>query len=77
MQTLKDEASELSKEQRAQMDSTRAKANNDVMKKLEERTQQLTKDLEALQQRLKKEGADTAASRRSRRSTGEEGREGG
>ena len=60
MQTLKDEATELAKAQRdAAADS--ARSANDPMKKLEQRTQQLAKDLQALKDRLRKENADTAA----------------
>lgn len=60
MQTLKDEATELAKAQRAQADSGRAQTP-DELKRLDERTQQLTKDLDALQQRLQSAKADTAA----------------
>jgi hypothetical protein len=60
MQTLKDEATELAKQQRERGDSGRA-ATADELKRLEQRTQQLSKDLEALRDRLEKARADTAA----------------
>ena len=50
MQTLKDEATELAKAQRDAAGDSARKAN-DPMKKLEQRTQQLAKDLEALKER--------------------------
>jgi hypothetical protein len=62
MQTLKDEAKELAKQQRALADSGKGGAEQAAQQKqLAERTQQLTKDIEALKDRLKKEGADPAA----------------
>ncbi|MEA3247384.1 MAG: DUF4175 family protein, partial [Gemmatimonadota bacterium] len=57
MQTLKDEANELSKQQRTRADSGR-NATSDELKRLEQRTQQLSKDLEALRDRLEKANAD-------------------
>jgi hypothetical protein len=61
MQTLKDEAAELSKAERARGDSTKSQQMPDDAKRLQERTDQLTKDLEALKERLKQENADPAA----------------
>jgi hypothetical protein len=62
MQTLKDEATELAKAQRARADSAKAQqAMPEEAKRLQERTEQLTKDLEQLEQRLKSENADPAA----------------
>ncbi len=62
MQTLKDEATELAKAQRARADSAKAQqAMPEEAKRLQERTEQLTKDLEQLKQRLQSENADPAA----------------
>ena len=62
MQTLKDEAAELAKAERARADSARSQQQMpDDAKRLQERTDQLAKDLEALKERLKQENADPAA----------------
>jgi hypothetical protein len=62
MQTLKDEATELAKAERAHADSAKTQQQMpDEAKRLQERTDQLTKDLEALKERLKQENADPAA----------------
>lgn len=60
MQTLKDEAKELAKAQRAMSDSAR-KAGGEQSRQLSNRTDQLAKDIEALRKRLQEEHADTAA----------------
>jgi len=60
MQTLRDEANELAKQQRARGDSGQ-RATTDELKRLEQRTQQLSRDLESLRDRLEKARADTAA----------------
>ena len=62
MQTLKDEATELAKAERARADSAKAQADQpDEAKRLQQRTDQLAKDLESLKERLKQENADPAA----------------
>jgi hypothetical protein len=61
MQTLKDEATELAKAERARADSGKSKELPPDAKRLQERTEQLTKDLESLKERLKAENADPAA----------------
>jgi hypothetical protein len=61
MQTLKDEAAELAKAERARADSAKAQQMPDEAKRLQERTNQLAKDIEALKERLKQENADPAA----------------
>ena len=60
LQTLRDEAEELAKAQRALADSA-AKTAPDQAKRVTDRTDQLTKDIEALRDRLLKANADTAA----------------
>ncbi len=60
LQTLKDEAEELAREQREMADSLRDAATPPE-KQLVDRTEQLSKDIQALMERLKREGADTAA----------------
>jgi len=62
MQTLKDEATELAKSERARADSAKSQAQlPDDAKRLQQRTDQLAKDLEQLKERLKQENADPAA----------------
>ncbi len=61
MQTLKDEAAELAKAERARGDSAKSGQMPDEAKRLQQRTDQLTKDIEALKERLKQENADPAA----------------
>lgn len=62
MQTLKDEASELSKAERARADSGRSQQpSQDDATRLKDRTEQLSKDLQSLEERLKAENADPAA----------------
>jgi hypothetical protein len=61
MQTLKDEAAELAKAERKRGDSANAQQMPDEAKRLQERTNQLAKDIEALKDRLKQENADPAA----------------
>jgi hypothetical protein len=61
MQTLKDEANELAKAERARSDSGKSGQLPDEAKRLQDRTEQLTKDLEQLKDRLKAENADPAA----------------
>ena len=61
MQTLKDEAAELAKAERARGDSAKSQQMPDEARRLQQRTDQLTKDIEALKERLKQENADPAA----------------
>ena len=61
LQTLKDEAAELAKAERARGDSAKSGQMPDEAKRLQQRTDQLTKDIEALKERLKQENADPAA----------------
>ncbi|MFI5232091.1 MAG: DUF4175 family protein [Gemmatimonadales bacterium] len=62
MQTLKDEATELAKAERARADSAKSRAQQpEEAQRLQQRTDQLAKDLEALKDRLKQENADPAA----------------
>ncbi len=61
MQTLKDEAAELAKEERARADSGKGKPLPEDAQRLKDRTQQLNQDLKNLEQRLRQENADPAA----------------
>ena len=64
MQTLKDEAKEIAKQERAVGDSG-SKQTPASAQRLGERTQQLAKDLAALKERLQQEHADPAAKKTS------------